>query len=75
MGHFVQRNRIVKICDNLCAVGHSAGIGYEPWAIAQDFVLRYGPLRRILLCALGHRAGFYYALWAIAQDLVRCYGP
>jgi hypothetical protein len=34
------------------------------WVIAQDFVMRYRPQRRIS-----------YALWATAQDLVMRFGP
>jgi hypothetical protein len=31
-----------KMCDNVSAMGHSAGFNYLPWAIAQDLVMRYG---------------------------------
>jgi hypothetical protein len=49
-------------------MGYSAGFSYALRAKAQDFIIRYGPLRRILLCTMGHSAGFCYALWAKAPN-------
>jgi hypothetical protein len=49
-------------------MGHSSGFGNALQAIAQDLVIRYGPLRRIWLSAMGPGAGFGFALWAIAQN-------
>ncbi len=63
-----------KICDNLCALGHSAGfgdalwakcrIGYVPWAIC-----------RTRLAAMGRSEGFGSALLAVAHYFVVHYGP
>jgi hypothetical protein len=41
----------------LCPWGNSARFCYVLWAIAQDFVMCYGP----------YNAGFGYALWTIGQ--------
>jgi hypothetical protein len=45
------------------------------WAIAQNCLLRYGPLRRIFICAMGHRPEYGLALWATAQNFVKHCGP
>ncbi len=29
----------VKICDDFCVMGHSAGFGYALWAIVQSFAM------------------------------------
>jgi hypothetical protein len=31
-------SRTVKLCNNLCTMGESAGFDYETWAIAQELV-------------------------------------
>jgi hypothetical protein len=36
----------VKICDDFCAMGYSAGFCYPLWAIAQDLAMRCGQSRR-----------------------------
>jgi hypothetical protein len=42
-GHCAVGGRTVKICDDFCAMGHSAGFGHAVWAIVQGLVIRYGP--------------------------------
>jgi hypothetical protein len=64
MGHCMERSFTVKICDHFCEVGDNARFNLAIWAMAQDFVMFYGPQHWILLL-----------LWAIAQDFVLSYGP
>jgi hypothetical protein len=70
---------------------HCGKFGCAQWATAANLVIRYGPLRQILLCAMGHfalwaiaqdlvgamghSAGFGYPIWAVAKDFVKRYGP
>jgi hypothetical protein len=57
-------------------------VTYMLWATAANFVMRYGPLRRMKpyskicddFCTMGHSTGFGYGLWAIVQGLVIHYG-
>jgi hypothetical protein len=49
-------------------MGHCGEFFYALWATAVNFVMRYGPLRRILLYAMGHCGGFCYVLWATARN-------
>jgi hypothetical protein len=44
-------------------------------AIAQNRLLRYGPLRRIFISAMGHSTEHGLALWATAQNFVKRCGP
>jgi hypothetical protein len=45
------------------------------WAIAQNRLFRYGPLRRIFVSTMGHSAEYGLALWPKAQNFVKCCGP
>ncbi len=45
------------------------------WAIAQNQLLCYGPLRRIFLSAMGYSAEYGSAMWATAQNVVKRCGP
>jgi hypothetical protein len=56
-------------------MGHSAESAFALWAIVQNRLLRYEPLRRIFLRAMGHSAEYGSALWATALNFVKRYGP
>jgi hypothetical protein len=49
-------------------MGYYGEFDYALWATVANLVMRYRPLRKILLCALGHCSQNGYALWAIAGN-------
>jgi hypothetical protein len=64
-------------------MGHYGEFGCALWSTVADFVIRYGPLKRIDYAlwatawneAIKKKSILIFALRAIAQDLVMSYGP